>query len=112
MKKMKTVKMTIIRRLHLLVVNLNENVEIVVQPGIKQRIANQKQTKMAVRIAEITEIFRMIQVMALIALIVIVQVILKEIVTNRKINRTVTVVQITMAVNEKKILIPKMLRSH
>jgi hypothetical protein len=40
--KMKGVKMTIIRRLHFLVVNLKENVEIVVQLGIKQRIANQK----------------------------------------------------------------------
>jgi hypothetical protein len=31
-----------IRRLHFLVVNLKENVKIVVQSGIKQRIANQK----------------------------------------------------------------------
>jgi hypothetical protein len=64
------------------VVNLKENVEIVVQSGIKQRIENQKQTKMVVRIAEITTVFRNMQVMALTALIVIVQVILKAIVTN------------------------------
>jgi hypothetical protein len=38
--KKKKVKMTIIRRLHFLVVNLKENVEIVVQLGIKQNIAN------------------------------------------------------------------------
>jgi hypothetical protein len=38
--KMKRVKMTIIRRLHFFVVNLKGNVEIVVQSGIKQRIAN------------------------------------------------------------------------
>jgi hypothetical protein len=36
------VKITILRRLHFLVVNLKENVEIVVQSGIKQRIENQK----------------------------------------------------------------------
>jgi hypothetical protein len=65
-----------------LVVNLKENVEIVVQSGIKQKIANQKQAKMVVRVAETTIIFKNIQIMALIALIVVVQVTLKEIVTN------------------------------
>jgi hypothetical protein len=44
--------------------------------------------------------FRNMQVMALTALIVVVQVILKAIVTGRKINRTVTVVQITMKVKD------------
>jgi hypothetical protein len=43
-----------------LVVNLKENVEIVVQMGIKRKTVNQKQTKEAVRIAEITTIFRKI----------------------------------------------------
>jgi hypothetical protein len=80
--KTKRVKSTIIRRLHFLVVNLKENVEIVVQSGIKQRIANQKRIKMVVRIAEITTIFRNMQVMALTALIVVVQVILKAIIIN------------------------------
>jgi hypothetical protein len=79
---MKRVKMTIIRRLHFLVVNLKENVEIVVQSGIKQRIVNQKRTKMAVRIAEITTIFRNMQILALTALIVVDQVILRGIVSN------------------------------
>jgi hypothetical protein len=41
-----------------LVVNSKKNVEIVVQSGIKQRIANQKRTKAVVIIAEITTIFR------------------------------------------------------
>jgi hypothetical protein len=54
----------------------------VVQSGIKQRIANQKQTKMVVRIAETTTIFRNMQVMALIALIVVIQITLKAIVKN------------------------------
>jgi hypothetical protein len=40
--KMKRMKMTMIRRQHFLVVNLKENVKIVVQLGIKQRIENQK----------------------------------------------------------------------
>jgi hypothetical protein len=64
------------------VVNLKENVEIVMQSGIKRKIVNQKRTKMAVGIAEITTIFRNMQVMALIALIFILQVISKAIVTN------------------------------
>jgi hypothetical protein len=64
-----------------LVVNLKENIEMVVQSGIKQRIANYKQINMVVRIVDITTIFRNIQVMALTAL-VIVQVTLKTIVTN------------------------------
>jgi uncharacterized protein len=64
-----------------LVVNLKENIEMVVQSGIKQRIANYKQINMVVRIADITTIFRNMQVMALTAL-VIVQVTLKTIVTN------------------------------
>jgi hypothetical protein len=64
------------------VVNLRENVKIVVQSGIKQRIANQKRAKMVVRIVETTIIFKNIQIMALIALIVIVQVTLKAIDTN------------------------------
>jgi preprotein translocase subunit YajC len=72
--KMKKVKMTIIRSLHFLVVSLKENVEIVVQSGIKQKITNLKRAKMLVRIAENTTIFKNMQIMALIALIVIVQV--------------------------------------
>jgi hypothetical protein len=80
--KMKRVKMTIIRRLHFLVVNLKKNVKIVVQSGIRKRIANQKQVKMVVRIEETTTIFKNIQKKALIALIVVVQVTLKAIVTN------------------------------
>jgi hypothetical protein len=63
-------------------VNSKKNVEIVVQSGIKQRIANQKRTKAVVIIAEITTIFRNMQVMALTARIVVIQVILKAIVTN------------------------------
>jgi hypothetical protein len=73
--KMERLKMTRIRRLHFLVVNLKENVKIVVQSGKKQRISNQNQTKMPVIIAEITKIFRNMQVMALIVLIIVVQVI-------------------------------------
>jgi hypothetical protein len=64
------------------VVNLKENIEIVVQLDIKRKIVNQKQTKMAVRTAEITKVFRKIRVMALIALIVVNQVILRAIVSN------------------------------
>jgi hypothetical protein len=80
--KMKRVKMTRIRRLHFLVVNLKENVEIVMQLGIKLRIANQKQTKMVVRTAENKTIFRKIRVIALTALIVVIQFISKAIVIN------------------------------
>jgi hypothetical protein len=65
-----------------LVVNSKVNVKIVVQSGIKQRIANQKRAKMVVRIAETTTIFKNMQIMALIALIVVIQVTLKAIVTN------------------------------
>jgi hypothetical protein len=88
------------------VVNLKENVEIVVQSGIKQRIANWKKTKMVVRTVEITTVFRKMQAMALTALIVVIQVILEAIVTNRKINPTVTVVQVTMTVMDTAFLIP------
>jgi hypothetical protein len=59
---------------------LKENVVIVMQSGIKQRIVNQKRTKMAVRKEEITTIFRKIRVTALIVLIVVNQVILRAIV--------------------------------
>jgi hypothetical protein len=64
------------------VVNLKENVEIVVQSGIKQKIANQKRTKMVVRISEITTVFRNMRIMALTVIIIIVQAILKATVTN------------------------------
>jgi hypothetical protein len=66
---------------------------------------------MAVRTEEITTIFRKIRVMALIALIVVNQVILKVIVTNRKISQTVTVVQVTMAVKDTEFLILTMFHS-
>jgi hypothetical protein len=66
---------------------------------------------MVVRVVDTTTIFKNIQVMALTALIVVVQVTLKAIVTNSKINQTVTVVQVTMAVKEKEFLIPTMVRS-
>jgi hypothetical protein len=62
-----------------LVVNSKENLKIVVQSGIKRNIANQKQIKMMVRVAETTTIFKNMQVMALTALIVVVQVTLKSI---------------------------------
>jgi hypothetical protein len=77
---MTRVKITITKMLHFWVVNLNENVEIVVQSGTKQRIASQNSAKMAVRIAEIIITFRNIQVMALTALIVVNQDILRVIV--------------------------------
>jgi hypothetical protein len=66
---------------------------------------------MVVRVAEPTTIFKNIQIMALIALIVVVQVTIKAIVTNWKINPTVAVVQVTMAVKEKEFLILTMLHS-
>jgi hypothetical protein len=69
----KKVKTTIIRRYHFL---------MVVRLDIKQKDCKLKQTKMAVRTAEITTIFRKKRVIALIALIVVDQVILRAIVSN------------------------------
>jgi hypothetical protein len=65
-----------------------------------------KQTKMAFITEEITTIFRKIRVMALIALFVVDQVILRSIVSNRRINSTVTVVQVTTTVKDREFLIP------
>jgi hypothetical protein len=79
--------------------------------GHRAKDCRLKQTKMVVRIAEITLIFRKIRVRALTALIVIVQVKLKAIVTNREINPTLTVVQIIMTVKDTEFLITTILRS-
>jgi hypothetical protein len=68
---------------------------------MKQKIVNEIQIKMAVRSAEITKIFRNIQETALIALIVVNQVILRAIVSNCRINPTVTVVQVTITVKDR-----------
>jgi hypothetical protein len=76
------VKMTITKRLHFLVVNSIENVEIVVQSSINQRIASQNSAKMAVGTAEIIITFRNIQVMALPTLIVVDQNIQRAIALN------------------------------
>jgi hypothetical protein len=64
------------------VVNLKENVEIVVQSGIKQRIVNLKRTKMAAKTEEVTTFSRKIQVMAILHLLSLTKVILRAIVSN------------------------------
>jgi hypothetical protein len=73
--------MTIIRMLHFLVTNLKENVNIVVNSKIKQRISRRNFIKMAIITAEIITVFRKIRVLALNALIAVDQGILKVNVT-------------------------------